>query len=126
MGIGEEIAFMVVGGIFLGVILFLVFAQVTVRKLEKNPATKHELGVEFMSGQRIYHVAFALVLPLWYFRKARQNPMSIINANAELVRQYTNRFDKFLAYVFFWVSAISALGTIICAILTSLGVIKIK
>jgi len=48
---------------FSSAILYVVFGQVTVRKLIKNPETKHELGVEFVSGWDIVNVAQALSIP---------------------------------------------------------------
>jgi hypothetical protein len=124
MEIGVTLVAILIVGTVLTSFLFLIFAQVTVRKLEKNPVTKHALGAEFVSGQRIVHAACALVLPLWYFRRARQNPMSIINANAELVRQYTNGVDKFLAHLFFWPFVTTGFGGAICSILWYSGAIK--
>jgi len=44
---------------FVAWILFIIFGQVTVRKLRKNPETKHELGIEFASGWDIFNVASA-------------------------------------------------------------------
>ncbi len=35
---------------FVSAILFVIFWQVTVRKLRKSPETKQALGVEFASG----------------------------------------------------------------------------
>ena len=45
---------------FVACILFVIFGQVTVRKLRKNPETKHELGLEFAGGWDILNVAQAL------------------------------------------------------------------
>jgi len=42
---------------FIAGFLFVLFGQITVRKLRKNPATKNELGVEFLSGWDIINVA---------------------------------------------------------------------
>ncbi len=47
---------------FIGCILFVIFGLVTVRKLRKNPETKHALGIEFASGWDILNVAGALSL----------------------------------------------------------------
>ena len=37
-------------GCLLSAVLYVVFGQVTVRKLRKNPNTKELLGMEFISG----------------------------------------------------------------------------
>ena len=41
--------------ILISMVLYVIFGQVTVRKLRKNPETKHELGVEFASGWDIFN-----------------------------------------------------------------------
>ena len=47
----------------IGMILFVIFGQVTVRKLRKNPETRDRLGVSLVSGWDIVNVAGALALP---------------------------------------------------------------
>ncbi|WP_236701395.1 hypothetical protein [Thalassomonas viridans] len=44
-------------------IFFVLFEQITVRKLRKNPKTKDVLGLEFMSGWDILNTAQALAMP---------------------------------------------------------------
>ena len=44
-------------------LLYVVFGQVTVRRLRKNPKTKDALGLEFVSGWDIINVAQALAFP---------------------------------------------------------------
>ena len=44
-------------------IFFVLFGQITVRKLRKNEKTKDALGLEFTSGWDILNVAQALSLP---------------------------------------------------------------
>ena len=51
------------GGVFLTCILFVVFGQVTVRRLRKNPLTKEGLGIEFASGWDILNVAARFLHP---------------------------------------------------------------
>ena len=60
---------MAIGAIFGGVwlvhfvvsgILFVVFGEVTVRRLRKDPATRRYLGFEFCSGWDIVNAGVAL------------------------------------------------------------------
>ena len=44
-------------------ILYLIFGQITVRKLERDAEVKARLGFEVISGWWIFNVAEALVLP---------------------------------------------------------------
>ena len=49
--------------VFIACILYVIFGQVTVQKLRKNPETRDKLGFEFVSGWDIIKVAQALSLP---------------------------------------------------------------
>lgn len=49
--------------------LFVVFGQVTVRKLRKKPETKNALGLSFFSGWDIINVAQTLSLPRFIVKK---------------------------------------------------------
>ena len=49
--------------IFIAVILFIIFGQVTVKKLSKNSATQNKQGLEFVSGRDIINVALTLAMP---------------------------------------------------------------
>ena len=102
-----------------GWILFLIFGQVTVRKLRKNPETKHELGIELLSGWDIFNVAQALSLPKSVMQKIRNNPQggSVFFANYELLYEYTTVFDRLLARVFYWLWMSSAFALIILMVL---------
>lgn len=107
------------GALFLAMILFVIFGQVTVRRLRKNPATKNELGIEFASGWDIFNVAGALALPKWLNRKLRNTPLSSLYADAELLDKHTNAFDKILARLFYFLWSFSIITIIILAILDS-------
>jgi len=56
------------GALFLAMLFYIILGQITVRKLRKNPKTKNELGVEFVSGWDILNVAGALAMPRWINR----------------------------------------------------------
>ena len=93
---------------FFWMIVFVVFGQVTVRKLRKNPATRHELGMEFMSGYDIFNVAGALALPRWLNRKLRGTPLTFLYANADILDKHTTRLDRLLAMIFYVLLILSA------------------
>ncbi len=88
----------------------VVFGQATVRKLRKNPATKDALGIEFVSGWDIINVAQALALPKKYGQWLNKGflgkgVLGLLHANAEVLYEHTNRFDRIMAGIFFvpWV-----------------------
>lgn len=81
-------------------IFFVVFGQVTVRKLRKNPAVKDKLGLEFASGWDIVNVAHSLSMPMWLSDKLQESPLSFLEADAREIRKHINRIDLFLARSF--------------------------
>jgi hypothetical protein len=87
---------------FISAILFVVFGQVTVRKLRKNPEIKEHLGIEFASGWDIFNVAQALSIPKCIKEKFKYSKVSFLYADADLLYKHTNKFDRFLARVFFF------------------------
>jgi len=109
---------------FIACILFVIFGQVTVRKLRKNPETRHELGIEFISGWDILNVAEALTLPKFILEKTRNNPQggSVLFANHGLLCKHTTRFDRVLARMLYTLYLFSGFGLIILVILNWLGV----
>ncbi len=94
------------GGI-LSLILYVLFGQITVRKLRKKPESKGRLGVEFASGWDIFNVAQALSLPKFITRKLAESPMSNLYANRDVLDENTNLFDRCLARIFYWLLAVS-------------------
>lgn len=113
------IAFLV---LFVALVLFVIFGQTTVRKLRKNPETKYELGMEFVSGWDILNVASALALPRWLTQKFRNSPLSFLSANAEALDKHTNTYDRVLAIIFFGFFYTSGTSMIILVTLDALGV----
>ena len=107
---------------FFVMVIFVLFGQVTVRKLRKNPKTKHELGVEFVSGWDILNVAGALAMPRWLNRKLRSTPLAGLYADADLLDKFTNRFDRVLATIFYTLFMFSGFAIIALAVLDTLGV----
>lgn len=55
--------------VFFACILYVLFGQLTVRKLRKNPNTKDLLGVEYVSGWDIINVAQAFAFPRSWTKK---------------------------------------------------------
>lgn len=92
----------VFGILFIDLFLFLIFAWTTIRKLKKNPETKDALGFEFINGLSIFSVAQALSWPRSITQKTEKKTHSYMLANANLIHQHTNTFDKILARTFYW------------------------
>ncbi len=100
-------------------ILFVIFGQVTVRKLRKKPETKQALGIELTSGWDILNVATALSVPESLEKKFKNKAF---HANADLLYKHTTVFDRVLARMFFWSWVFSGSGLIILMILNWFGV----
>ena len=95
---------------FIALILYVVFGQVTVRKLRKNPDAKEALGFEFISGLDILNVAQALALPLKWAKFLNKSPVSSLYAKVDLLQENTNTFDRVLAFILYWM----LIFTVIC------------
>jgi hypothetical protein len=80
-------------------IIYIIFGQVSVRKLRKNPITKKSLGLEFVSGWDIFNVAFSLSYPVWMREVAKKSPLSFLEADYDAIYPYTTRFDRALAKI---------------------------
>ena len=107
--------------ILVALVLYVLFGQITVRKLRKNPETKDELGVEFMSGWDILNVAQALSLPSFMARKLKDSPLSALHANSELLKKHSNKFDKILGTIFYVLFMSSGLSLSFLVLLDALG-----
>jgi len=103
-------------GAFIACILFVIFGQVTVRKLRKNPDTKQALGIEFAGGWDILNVAQALTLPRSVAQKIRRNSMGL-EADPDVLYKHTTVFDRVLARVFYTLFAMSGFALIILMVL---------
>ena len=106
---------------FVACVLFVIFGQVTVRKLRKNPETKQALGIEFANGWDILNVAQALALPKAIAQKLREKSMGL-EADPNLLYKHTTLFDRVLARVFYALFAFSGLGFVILVILNWFGI----
>lgn len=122
MSIELTIFAMCMSGIFITMIFYVLFGQLTVRKLRKNPETKQELGMEFASGWDIFNVAGALAMPRWLNRKLRSTQLSFMYADADLLEKHTTIFDKILAVIFYWLFTVSTLSLFSLMLLDLMGV----
>lgn len=110
---------------FIACILFVIFGQVTVRKLRKNTKVKHALGIEFASGWDILNVAQALTLPKAVAQRIRRNSVTMglgFEADPDLLYKHTTVFDRVLARIFYILFALSGSGFAILVILNWIGV----
>ncbi|MCP4342508.1 MAG: hypothetical protein GY799_27415 [Desulfobulbaceae bacterium] len=89
-------------GFFVAMILYVVFGQITVRKLRKKTETKDKLGVEFVSGSDILNIAQALALPKFITKKMNKSPISFFHADTELLIRHTSYVDRVLASILYW------------------------
>lgn len=105
-------------------VLFVVFGQVTVSKLRKNPEAKNALGVELASGWDIINVAGALSRPKWLSRKFEASQLAALSANAEVLYAYTNRFDRCLGRLFFSIYVTSGVLLVVFSLLSMFGVFE--
>ncbi|MCP4489780.1 MAG: hypothetical protein GY820_21055 [Gammaproteobacteria bacterium] len=103
-------------------ILYVLFGQITVRKLRKNIDTKDALGIEFASGWDIINVAQALTIPGWLSKRLMQSSLSAFAADASIIKAHTNRFDRFLARLFYGLFLVSGLFGILLVLLDTLGI----
>lgn len=102
--------------------LFLLFSQLTVRKLEKNPQTRDELGFEYISGWNIINTAQALAMPNVLIKKIDKSPLASFFADSESLNRNTNKFDKILAIIFYWLFIFSGMFAAVLVLLNSIGV----
>ena len=93
-------------------ILFAIFGLVTVRKLRKDPETKHELGFEFAYGWDIINVAGALTFPKFVAERCWENAKGFM-ANPYVLYKHTTVFDRVLARMFYIPFVVSGSGIII-------------
>ena len=116
MTLGEAIFSVILATMLVSCVLFVIFGQVTVRKLRKIPDTKQALGIEFASGWDILNVAQALTLPRSVAQKIRRNSMGL-EAAPDVLYKHTTVFDRVLARVFYALFAMSGFALIILMVL---------
>ncbi|VAX02821.1 hypothetical protein MNBD_GAMMA19-2072, partial [hydrothermal vent metagenome] len=101
--------FAISAAVFIRCISFVIFGQITIRKLRKNLETKHNLGIEFASGWDILNVTGALALPKVVAHKIQRNSM-VFETDPDALYQYTAVFDRVLARAFYIPFSFSGFG----------------
>ena len=104
-------------------ILYVLFGQITVRKLRKKPELKNELGFEFVSGWDILNVAGALSTPKWLREKFATSRLSGLAANYQLLYENTSKFDRVLARIFWFFYIVSVVLMLIFIAANSIGLL---
>lgn len=122
MNIDDILFALIFLGVFLSAILYVLFGQLTVRRLRKNPKTKDALGLEYASGWDIINVAQALAFPRSWSRKLEKGPLNSLHANSDLLFENTSKFDQMLGAVFYWLLMVSGLSGALLVLLNALGV----
>jgi len=82
-------------------IIYVIFGQVSVRKLRKNPITKNSLGLELVSGWDILNVAFALSYPGWMRERIKKSSLSFLEADYDATYAHTTKFDRRFAKIIY-------------------------
>lgn len=124
MSIDDIIFAFIFFGVFLSAILYVLFGQLKVRKLRKNPKTKDALGLEYASGWDIINVAQALAFPRSWSRTLAKSPLSFLHTNADVLYENTSKFDQILGAIFYWLLTISGLSGVLLVLLNSIGVFE--
>src|SRR5690554_7095703 len=78
-------------GIFIASILYVLFGQITVKKLRKNPETKDALGFEFISGWDVLNAAQALAFPKSWMKKLESSSLSAMYRSEEHTSELQSR-----------------------------------
>lgn len=112
----------VVAASLLSAILYVIFGQITVRKLRKNPKTKDLLGLEYVSGWDIINVAQSFSLPRAWTRKIEKSKFSFMYANTTVLFENTSKFDRVLGCIFYWLLTLSGLSGAFLILLNYLGI----
>lgn len=110
----------ILASVFVGV-LFVLFGQITVRKLRKNSRGGKYLGLELVSGWDILNVAGALSTPSWLRKKFESSRVSGLSANYIFLYENTNKFDRLLARLFWYLYIITGLAIISYTVASVLG-----
>ena len=102
--------------------LLVLFGQITVRKLRKNPETKDNLGISLASGWDIINVASALCAPKCYRERVKKSPMAVFSADYDLLYKHTTLFDRILGRAFWGLAVGSTFFLILFGLLDDFGV----
>ena len=89
----------ILSGLWLGIILFVIFHLLTVRRLHKDPEIRERLGIGFMPGWEAQSVAAAVTVPRRFTRWARRGRLRELYADCDTVYQSTSRAERCLGRV---------------------------
>jgi hypothetical protein len=124
MGLKLTLFGLILSLMMVGLILFVIFGQKTVRKLRKNPATKDALGIQFIHGWDIGNVMMALALPEKITRLRKGSPLASLTADSELLKKHTTRFDQILAKILCTTMTSSVLSMFALMLADSFGIFE--
>lgn len=105
-------------------IIFVIFGQVTVRKLRSIPMCKDLLGIELVSGWSIFNVAIIMSMPKRWSRILNNGAMSFYFPNAEALGKYTTRTDRLLAHLLFGLTYATVIGLFALMAMDKLGFVR--
>ena len=111
-------------GIFLTCILYVLFGQVTVRRLRKNPELKNCLGLEFASGWDIFNVALIISYPRWITEKIKNTKLSFMYADKDAIYKNTTKFDRFIGRIFYFVWSFTVIFMLVIIVLNKIKILK--
>ena len=112
-----HLLFLVLVGLVLSLVLFSLFALLTVRKLWNNPQTRSRLGMSVLPGGALMNVAGAMTMPRAFTRWGRSGPVSDLFADCDALYAHTNLFDRCLGRACFVVLHVTA---VVLAVLTAM------
>lgn len=102
--------------LIVSLILYVLFGQITVRKLRNNPVTKDALGFQYASGTEIANVVKILAISRRKASKLKHGKMSFLYADVDLIYEHTTGFDRFLAKAVYWSSVLGGSSMVILMI----------
>ncbi len=123
MNINVLLVSIIIGMTLITMILYVLFGQVTVRKLRKNLKTKDILGVEFASGWDIINVAQARSIPKSWAQKLEGSSISFLYAKSDILLEHTTKFDRILGITFYITMYVTGIFIITVVLLDYSGVL---
>ena len=75
---------------------------VTVRRLRRDPRTRHSLGLDIFPGWQTMKVASALSWPRAMGRRFDSRPLAALRAHSQTLYANTSRLDRCLARACYW------------------------
>lgn len=95
-------------------LLFVVFGQVTVRRLRKDPSARSRLGIALISGWDILNVAAAVSCPRVLSRRLERGPLGYLYADSDWILSQASRVERALGRAQYWTHWMAVLLTLAC------------